>query len=331
MMKIQDLAHRADTPERPGAKSSEIGAILSYSSRTVTTKLAALLLCVATAASADSKSWSVIKAKVGGSPQLIVSLDFEAMRKAGTFAGVLEALTADPQPTAVLAMVKASCQFDPTAVVSDLTFAFGKDDFVLALGFTGVDQTKVVDCATKVVASQKAKLTVGSVGKVTTYAVDGKEIVAGSWVAKDTFVLSSQVMGGRPDDSHAAMEAFLAGKPVTGEIASYLAKADLTKPVWFAAAAPNKDVVGAYGAVSFTSTGVAGTAKIVTKSKDVAAKIVGDAKDKISRRVKSAKDPAVAKVLNAVKVGATTADVDVSFTVTDKETKAVFNAFDVMF
>lgn len=286
------------------------------------------LTTVALAASSaygEPKSWTALKSNVPTNSEILLSADFKALRAAGSFAKVIDGL---PEVGPALGMIKTTCGLDPAAVISDIAVSIkskGPDEIIVAVGLDGVDEAKLVDCATKLVKSSKPKAKVATKsGKLHEYTIsDGTEskTIYAVWPAKDVVVFSAKA------EDKATLDAYFNGKPVQGDMATYFGKLSTANTVGWVAAVVNEDhVKGAYGSAAFAKGMFTGTMHVVADSAKDATKLAKEGTDGIKKALTRA--PAnIAKVLNGIKIGAAGDHVTVDGTLADADLPALVPAF----
>lgn len=287
-----------------------------------------MVVSLAPSAYAETKSWAALKSNVPTNSEILIGADFKALRGAGSFAKAIDGI---PELGPALGMIKTTCGLDPAAVISDLTVSIktkGPDEIIVAVGLDGIDEAKLVDCATKLVKSgkPKAKLATKS-GKLHEYTIssgtDTKTIYA-AWPSKDVVVFSA-----KPEDK-AVLDAYFNGKPVQGDMATYFGKLPAANTVgWIAAAVNDDHVKGVYGSATFAKGTFTGNMHVVAESAKDAAKLAKEATDGIKKALTRA--PAeMAKVLNSIKVGVAGDHVTIDGTLADADLPALLPALSKM-
>jgi hypothetical protein len=280
-------------------------------------------------ASAETRSWAAIKSKLPATTSVVVGVDVAALRGAPSFPKLLTAAFAESNDVKqALDLIKGVCAIDVLAAVSDVTIAadIKSEQGVIALGVEGVDEGKLVACATKVLQQQdpKAKL-VTKRGKVTEYAL-GRDKVYAAWLAKDVVVISTNL------EKRASLDALLSGKPPAGDLAAMLGKTGTSALAWGAVSMKQDGVIGGYGTLALAKGTVSIAVKLLTATPDVTSKLTREAKDELAQTITRAKQaPAVMKVLQAVKVAGTGTEIAIEVSVSEAELPTLLPAFDKLF
>lgn len=285
-------------------------------------------LFLASTAAAETKSWGALKGKLPAGTNVVGSIDAAALRATPSFPKVMDFLRSEDKDIgAMLDLVKATCGMELPAMVGDIAFAVDvKEKGVLVIQLAGTDQTKATDCATKVLAKiePKAKIATKVTGKITEYALDANSKLYAAWLAPDLVAISVD------DDSPAPLEAMMKGAAASGDLATYLGKANTAGAAW-AAFNINDDVKGGWASLALGKT-VAVAIRVsgmTPKDGEKARKEANDAKKKGLDR--SAKLPELKKVFQAMKVGGAGADVTVDVSVPEASIPALLPAFDKVF
>jgi len=290
-------------------------------------------LCVAVqSASADTKSWGALKNKVPADTAVLVSADVTALRGTPSFPKLVDWIKSEDKDTgAMLDLVKSTCGTDLPAMFSDVTLALGKDEKgVIVIGFNGMDQLKLLDCANKVLAKvdPKMKLSAKAVGKITEYSMTGEnDKLYTAWLSGDVVAVSTE------KDSHAALDAIAAGtgKAASGDLGTYLSKTNTAAPAWAAFSVNDDGFKGGYGTLTLGST-----LKLALKLQGMTAKDGAKARqeavDAMKKGIERSKgQPDLQKVFKAVKISGKDIDVNVDASVTESTLPALLPAFDKIF
>jgi hypothetical protein len=286
-------------------------------------------LFVASTAAADSKSWAALKGKLPAGTIVIGGADGAAIRATPSFPKVLDILTSSEQDIgAMFDVVKATCGMALPAMLGDIAFAVDVNEKgVVVLGLSGTDQTKAIDCFTKVLAKvdPTTKLTSKVTGKITEYSVGPSDKLYAAWLAPDVVAISIE------ENSHAPLDAMMAGAAASGDLATYLGKTKTTAAAWAAFSVNDDGLKGGWGTVTLgkTITLALRMTGMTPKDGEKARKEAKDAQKKGLER--SAKLPEVKKVFQAMKVGGTGAEVTLDASMAESAIPALLPALDKVF
>jgi len=281
---------------------------------------------VASAAHAETKSWAALKGKVPASTVIVGSVDATAIRATPSFPKVMEFVRGQGKEIGeVLDLVKTACGTELTAMLGDVAFAFDeRERGVIVISLAGMDQKKVTECGTKVLAAvqPKAKLATKVTGKLTEYSIGNDKLYA-AWLAPDMLAVSTE-----DKDSNVALEAMLAGAAPAGDLAAYVGKANTAAAAWIAGVFKEDDMKGGWATLTIGKTVAVALRATATTPKAVekARKEANDAKKRGLE--KSAKLPELKKVFQAMKVGGTGNEVTVDVSVPESSIPALLPAFD---
>jgi len=286
---------------------------------------AAGVVFAVSSASAETKSWAVMKTNVPTNSEVLVGADLKAMRSAASFAKVIENF---PEVGPALSIVKSTCSIDAATSVSDVTVSIktkGPDEIIVAVGLDGVDEAKLVACATKLaqLSSAKSKVTSKASGKVTEYTIDDgttKKTMYAAWPKKDVVVFSAD-----PEDK-AKLDPYFNGKAVQGDMATFFNKLSTGSAVaWVSAVIGEDHIKGAYGTATFAKGTFTGAMRVVADSAKDAGDQSKEATKALAEAIKQA--PAdVAKVLKSVKVGVSGSEITIDGTLADADAAAFLPA-----
>ncbi|HLL21085.1 MAG TPA: hypothetical protein VK427_03090 [Kofleriaceae bacterium] len=287
--------------------------------------IALALTLAASAAHADSKSWSAVKNQLPDNVNVVVGVDVSALRGTAIYRAVVpHVISREPDAREALELLKSTCAIDPHSAIADATVAMGDDErgVVVAALDKSIDQKRFLDCMTKLVARKaKPDSTTGprkagakkpaakpapkviakTTGKVTEYGVDGEsKRLFVAWLAADVVAVATD-----PDDK-ALLERMLAGKGARGAIGSYLAKVSPNAMVWLATTKPQPiqmggTMKGAYGTLDEAKGNFSTDLSIVMASAKEAKAFVEQATQLIAS-TKSAIPPQFVKLVEAVKL-----------------------------
>jgi hypothetical protein len=281
-------------------------------------------------AAADTKSWTALKGKVPATTAILVGADVNALRATPSFGKVVDWIKAqDKDTSAMLDLVKSTCGMDLPAMFSDVTLALTKEEKgVIVIGFNGMDQTKLLDCANKVLAKvdPKMKLTGKASGKLTEYTMTGEnDKLWGAWVSGDVLAVSTE------KDGHAMLDAMLAGQAASGDLGGYLSKANTAAAGWAAFYVNDDGFKGGYGTLTLGPT-----LKVALRLAGMTAKDGEKGRKEVGQGVKkgierSAKQPELKKVFQSVKVGGKGEEVTVDASVPEASLPSLLPAFDKVF
>lgn len=286
-------------------------------------------LVVASTASADTKSWTALKGKVPASTSIVGSVDAAALRATPSFPKVLDFLRGtDKDVGPLLDLVKATCGMELPAMIGDFAFALDVNTGgVVVFSLAGTDQTKITDCATKLVSKldPQVKLSAKVTGKITEYAIgpDGKFFAA--WLAPDLVAIAIDEKSAGP------LDAMFAGGAVSGDLAKFLGKTSTSATGWLAAAPKDDDLAGVSATLALGKTVTVAIRATATtpKAGDKGRKEAKDAQKKGLER--SAKQPELKKVFQAMKVGGRGTEITVDMSMPEASIPAVLPALDKVF
>lgn len=289
-----------------------------------------LLSFAVSSASADTKSWTALKGKVPAGTAILVGADVNALRATPSFGKVVDWVKSQDKDTAaMLDLVKSTCGTDLPSMFADITLALTKEEKgVIVIGFNGMDQTKLLDCANKVLAKvdPKMKLTGKASGKLTEYTMTGEnDKLWGAWLSGDVLAVSTE------KDGNTALDAMLAGKAAGGDLGGYLAKANTSAAGWAAFHVNEDGFKGGYGTLTLGPT-----LKVALRLAGMTAKDGEKGRKEVQQGVKkgierSAKQADLKKVFQSVKVGGKGEEVTVDASVPESSLPALLPAFDKVF
>lgn len=286
-------------------------------------------LFVASTAFADSKSWAALKGKLPTGTVIVGGADAVAIRATPSFPKVLDFLRSeDKDVSAMLDLVKATCGMELPAMLGDVAFAVDvKEKGVVVLGLSGTDQTKATACFTKVLAKvePQAKITAKVTGKITEYSVGPSDKLYAAWLAPDVVAISIE------ENSHAPLDAMMAGAAASGDLATYLGKANTTAAAWAAFNVNDDGLKGGWGTLTLgkTLTFALRLTGMTPKDGEKARKEAKDMQKKGLERSK--KLPELKKVFQAMKVGGAGAEVTLDAAMAESSIPALLPAFDKVF
>jgi hypothetical protein len=292
-------AARLDNGRAPGAAMR--GLPMRSMSMIVFAVLAGSAL-LARSAGAETKSWAAVKGKLPATASVVVGIDVKAVRGLSAFPSLLSSLFSESKDLKeTVELVKATCGLDLPSVISDVTVVVNEQEKgAIVIGLDGVDQAKLVGCADKVIQKSDPKLKLSTKpGKVTEYSLSGQsDKLFAAWLANDVVAISTDAR------SRDLLDAVLAGKPASGDLAGYLKGANTAALVWGAFSLNKEGFKGGSGAITNAKGTLAISAKLTATAPDVAKKMVAEAKQELARKTKSAEQsaPKVAKVLKAVTI-----------------------------
>jgi len=289
----------------------------------------ALVVALAGAAHADTKSWTALKAHVPPGAIGILSGDLANAAKQPVFGKAFSAFVgAQKEIGAVLQMAKQKCGFDPLLQISDATLIMGAHDHgVVAFGVVGMDEAQLGKCLGALAASDKPgnTLTSKKVGPLTKYWENGKpedkDPLYVTWLAKD--VVAIGIDAGHPDD----LTAVLKGGALPAELAAMVGKLDTSASAWGAGVKLDKmakawGTVNLKGALAIDIHVTMGTAAQGKEMRD-------DATSALARANKNV--PTVGKALKDVRIGGAGSDVTIKGTVPEDQLVPLATDFDHAF
>lgn len=288
------------------------------------------LSLVAGTASADTKAWNALKTKVPAGTILVGGADITAIRATPSFPKLVQWLASEEKDVgAMLDLVKATCGMELPAMFGDIAFSIDdKEKGLIVIALSGIDQPKLTDCVTKVIAKvePKAKLVVKPAGKLTEYSIgQGDDKLYAAWLAPDLVAISIEERG------HAPLDAMLAGAAPTGDLATYVGKIATPPAAWAAFAINDDGVKGGYGTMALGSTlkfALRLTAMTPKDGDKGRAEMKGMSKKGIER---AGKQQDLKKVFQAMKVGGKGADVTLDVAVPEASLPSLLPAFDKVF
>jgi hypothetical protein len=298
------------------------------------------LALAARTASAETKSWAQLKNKLPANTLVVGGVDMAAIRGTSSFPKLVDWYRAETQTAvAILDAFKPVCGMDMPSMVADASVAFSvtndlEQRLVLVLGLGGMNQGKVTDCITKLLAkvAPTKMLAVKSIGKLTEYDFgsrlpdDGKPFTMyASWLASDVVAIEFD------DHGHAMLDAMTTGTPASGDLATYVAKTNPAAPAW-AAVAVNGD--GWKGGFATVTLGKA--VKLTARMTGLTAQDGAAHRQKMSDRLRSmiersASKPELKRVLQAVTLGGKDVEATLDATLPEASLGAVLpEVFDVL-
>lgn len=155
--------------------------------------LAALISFVPVAAhAAPAKAWAAAKASLPASTEILVGFDFVKLRSTSVFGLAYAMLVAQvPDVKAALDQIKSVCAMDPYKLIDGVVVGMHQDKkqgaVFLALA-KGVNEAKVLSCATKIATANAEKLVTTKTGTTTEIALDANKLYV-SWIGKDVLVV----------------------------------------------------------------------------------------------------------------------------------------------
>jgi hypothetical protein len=283
-------------------------------------------------AAAETKSWSAIKARLPAGTAIVVGVDFKAVRGLPSFQAMLGALFSEAKDLKqTVELVKTACGFELPGAIADLTIVANlREKGAVVIGLDGLDQTKLLACAEKVhqKADPKAKIT-AKPGKVTEYSVTGMPAkLFAAWLANDVIAIGTEAT------SRDVLDALLAGKAPSAELAGALKGTNTGALLWGAAAVNKEGIKGGAGSLTHAKGTLAISVKLTAMSADVAKQMVAEMKQKLADRIKSGEQaaPKIARLLKLVTVAQRgTADVAIEIAVPETELPVLLPAFDKLF
>ena len=288
------------------------------------------LVCLAGSATAETKSWAAVKAKMPAGAAIVVSADVGALRSTPSFPKLVDWIKMEEKDAgAMLDLVKATCGTDLPSMFSDITLVLDKSEKgVIVIGFNGFDKVKLLDCANKVLAKvdPKMKLNATANGKITEYTMTGEnDKLYTAWLSNDVVAISTEKDGAGP------INAMMAGQAASGDLGTYLGKAGATSPV-FAAFSVNEDgFKGGYGTLALGST-----LKLALRLEGMTPKDGEkgrkEANDAVKKGIeRSKKQPDLQKIFKGAKVGGKGAEVSIDASVPEAALPSLIPALDKVF
>jgi hypothetical protein len=334
----------------------------------MTMKLLALAAAVvalsSTAASADSRSWSTVKGMLPNDVNVVVGANLAALRGTSLYSTLLPTLMAkEPDLKRAIDMAKGTCSIDLDKSIVDATFAMGSDDrgvVIIALD-KSIDQKRLVDCMSKLVAAQapppkaevdlkgagglkgaakkpdvmqdvaKAppappapKLVAKTTGRITEYGLDTEtQRLFVAWLAPDVVAIATDG-GDKP-----LLEKMLAGKGTKGAINAFLAKAPSSSAVWLATTKPQSmptggTMKGGFGTIDATKGNINVDLSIVLSSAKEAKGFVDQATALLAD-ARAGIPAQFAKLVDALKLSASAEAANVKLSASEKDLLAVLS------
>lgn len=284
---------------------------------------------LASAAHADTKSWSALKSHVPPGAVGVLSGDLAAAKAQPVFAKAFNAfVTAQKELGQVLDMAKAKCGLDPLNQITDGTVIVGAHDHgVVAIGVNGIDEAQLGKCLDALAAADKGNaLASKKVGALTKYWEKGKpedhDPLYVTWLAKD--VIAVGIDAGHPDDLNAALK----GGALTGDLAALVGKVDTSATAWGAGVAFTAKVAKAWGTAKLKG-GLTLDIHLTMASADKAKGM----RDETTVQLKEAgkRVPTVGKALAGVSVGGTGSEFTLKGTIPEDQLPILAADFDHAF
>jgi len=285
-----------------------------------------------TTAHADTKSWAALKPHVAAKG-LVAGVDLEALRSTPLFTTVVGKVADSKDAQAFFAAAKSECHLDVAASVTDAAVGIDVEHGagVFALGL-GIDRTAFDACFAKVVA----KLMPGKVAKITDrgrivlYKVDSDELPI-AWIGPNVIAFKETMFGSPSRKDAEALAAFFDARPSSAMLQASVARANASKPIWFAANGMPK-VAELIGNVTVDQGTITLTIRLSALDAREAAEATEEVARKLDRaRVKSDVPAARLRVIEAFKVKRTGAKVAIDASISDKDAAAALDVFEKVF
>ncbi|HEY4179158.1 MAG TPA: hypothetical protein VGM90_20080 [Kofleriaceae bacterium] len=275
-----------------------------------------LLLCVGlvaasvSTASAETKSWTAIKGKMPANPMVALSVDVSALRSGiKAFDTTINTLVeSEGDVKQAVGLIKQICSIDATKAISDISAGLDKDGKgIVALGLDGLDEKKLVDCANKILAQDKAGAKVSSkVTKgVTEYDFAGQGKIYAAWLGGSVVAIST-------DPEHReGLDVALKGKAATGDL-DKLIKTASANTAWAVGIPGEKEVKQGWGGVTLAAGKVTGTVHIIPGDAKHGADMLAQVKTQLPQGIAEMEKSGaknLAKALKGLKVGGTAAEI----------------------
>lgn len=274
-----------------------------------------LFLCVGlvaasvSTAAAETKSWTAIKGKMPANAMVALSIDVSALRGGiKAFDTTINTLVeSEKDVKQAVGLIKQICSIDATKAISDVSAALDKDGKgIVALGLDGLDEKKLVDCANKIMAQDKAGAKVtAKAGKVTEYDFAGQGKIYAAWLAKDVVAIST-------DPEHReGLDAAMKGKAPAGDLDKLIKNAS-GGTGWAVGIPGEKDVKMGWGNLTLAAGRVTGTVHIIPGDAKHGADMLNEVKTELPKGIAEVEKNGgknLAKALKAVKVGGTAAEI----------------------
>lgn len=240
-------------------------------------KLLSAGLVVALTAStlhADSKSWSAVKGMLPDSVNIVAGANLSVLRGTSIYRSiVLQLVNKEPDAKQVIELLKSTCSIDLHTAIIDVTLAMsdGGRGIVVAAIDRSVNQKRLLDCATKLVATNTALATGDQAAPPPPTATAGGGLQGGATkttpapplatkinpvvrklVTKSIGKITEYGVEGDPKriyvawlapdvvaiataaDDKALLAKMLGGTGTAGALASYLAKSSSNAAIWLA-------------------------------------------------------------------------------------------------
>jgi hypothetical protein len=275
-----------------------------------------LFLCVGlvavsfSTAAAETKSWTAIKGKMPANPMVALSVDVSALRSGIKAFDTTVATLVDSEKDVkqAVGLIKQICTIDATTAISDVSAALDKDGKgIVALGLSGLDEKKLVECANKIMAQDKpgskvsSKVTKG----VTEYDFAGTGKIYAAWLGKDVVAISTD------PESSTGLDVAMKGKAPTGDLDSLIKKAN-ANTAWAVGIPGEKDVKQGWGGVTLAAGKVTGTVHIIPGDAKHGADMLSEVKTELPKGISEMEKNGaknLAKALKGLKVGGTAAEI----------------------
>lgn len=294
-----------------------------------------VIAALAGSASAETKSWAAIKTKLPSGTIAVASIDFKTLRTSAGFSTLISAFFDDVKVVKqTVDTIKQVCSLDAVATISDITIVVRpdvapvKDERVLfAFGLDGIDETKLVACADKVLRKMDPKLGItGKPGKISEYklAGDPKPHYA-AWVAKDVVVVSTT------SNVRTDLEAVLKGTVARDTLAASIGKVTQTATGWLALGTHEK-VKSGHFTFEIAKGAITIGGKLVADTAANAKRMVDEQNQEIAERIKDDKrKPNATKFLKAMKLTAAGTEVTFKLEAKEGDLRDIVTAFDRLF
>ncbi len=236
------------------------GARLLVSSGMLPRALAATLVAVAclrpaVAAADPAKAWAAARAGLPATTEVLVGLDLTQLTRTSSFKMLLPLLLAkQPELRDGLALVKATCGFDPLTAIEAVVIGADKDQAAGALyvAVKGLDEARIATCMEGVANAQSAAaatIAVTRAGGITQLAVGADRLFV-RWLGKDVIAVPLTFT------DRAQLQAWTGGNKALarGKVGPFLRKLDTRAAVWGVSTRPEEfdgaKATSGYGALS---------------------------------------------------------------------------------
>ncbi|HEY4239375.1 MAG TPA: hypothetical protein VGM88_06140 [Kofleriaceae bacterium] len=291
--------------------------------------LAATIVCLSSAAFADTKAWTAAKAGLPADAKIVVGLDVAAISKTPIYSTLMPKLLKKPEFASAIEQIKTKCKIDALAAIQSIVVAMDatKEDGAIYVGVDGIDAATVASCAAK--TDDKGKVTATTTGNITELTLADKTDKTTAyigWAGKDVIVVPMK-SGSKP-----ALLKWMNGHGAFARSgASAALKTDTSAPIFGGGQVdteiqPGVKMTAGYGKLTFAGGGLAADVHAIMTTAKSAADMAAMANTQLADKKKSAGTdvpPAINNILNSIKVTSAGSEVVVNASVNKDDLTAL--------